>query len=56
MIALLVITDGRDDYLSDAVSSAAQNLVGPITERWMYWSSPVSSYIHRLVSVDGYLA
>lgn len=36
MIALLVVTDGRDDYLAQAVQSAAANLIGPITERWMY--------------------
>jgi len=35
-IALLVITDGRGDYLERTVASAEEMLVGPIAERWMY--------------------
>lgn len=35
-IAVLVITDGRDEYLRQSVSSAMANLAGPITEWWMY--------------------
>lgn len=34
-IALLIITDGRDDYLSQCVASLG-NLGGPISEWWMY--------------------
>lgn len=36
MIALLVITDGREDYLTECVLSAMAHLDGPISERWMY--------------------
>lgn len=36
MIAWLVITDGRDDYLADAVASGREQLRGQVTERWMY--------------------
>ena len=36
MIALLVVTDGRDDYLEAAVCSAGASLIGQVTERWMY--------------------
>lgn len=35
-VALLVITDGREDYLDRTIQSAQANLVGPITERWLY--------------------
>lgn len=35
-IAVLVITDGRDEYLRESVRSAMANLTGPITEWWMY--------------------
>lgn len=34
-IAILVITDGRDDYLRQCIDSL-HHLDGPITERWMY--------------------
>lgn len=34
-VALLIITDGRDDYLSQCVNSL-HHLHGPIAERWMY--------------------
>lgn len=36
MIALLVITDGRDDYLTRCVTSANEQLQGAISERWMF--------------------
>jgi hypothetical protein len=36
MICVLVVTDGREDYLSACVESASANLTGPITERVMY--------------------
>lgn len=35
-IAVVVITDGRDEYLRESVRSAMANLAGPITEWWMY--------------------
>lgn len=35
MIAVLVMTDGRDDYLEQTVRSAMANLSGPISEWWM---------------------
>jgi hypothetical protein len=35
-IAVLVITDGRDEYLHRTVESARGHLAGPITEWWMY--------------------
>lgn len=35
-IALLMITDGRDDYLARCVASANANLRGAIAERWMF--------------------
>lgn len=35
-IALLVVTDGRLDYLEQCIASAEQNLYGSISERWMY--------------------
>lgn len=36
MIALLVITDGRPDYLPRTIASARDQLAGDITERWLY--------------------
>lgn len=36
MIALNVMTDGRDDYLRHAVASGFSMLKGPITEFWMH--------------------
>lgn len=36
MIALLVMTDGRTDYVGQAVLSAGFMLKGPITELWMH--------------------
>lgn len=35
-IAVLVVTDGRDEYLRKSVRSAMAALTGPITEWWMY--------------------
>jgi Glycosyl transferase family 2 len=35
-IAVLVVTDGRDEYLADCVASARDHLTGPISEWWMY--------------------
>lgn len=36
MICLLVITDGREDYLEACIRSASAELSGPITQRVMY--------------------
>lgn len=35
-IAVLVMTDGRDEYLDQTVRSAMGNLTGPIVEWWMH--------------------
>lgn len=48
MIALLVITDGREDYLSDCVASAMAHLCGPITERVMYDDTGDDNYRRSL--------
>lgn len=34
-VALLIVTDGRDDYLAQCVASL-DRLAGPVTERWMH--------------------
>lgn len=36
MIALVVMTDGRKDYLKKTIESAKNNLIGSITEQWMH--------------------
>lgn len=36
MIALVVITDGRTEYITRTIPSALANLDGPISERWIY--------------------
>lgn len=36
MIALLVMTDGRDDLLAETLASFAANVTGPISERWIH--------------------
>lgn len=35
-VAILVVTDGRDDYLGQTVAALEANVTGPITERWMF--------------------
>jgi hypothetical protein len=35
-VGVLVITDGREDYLQPCIQSAMANLTGPISEWWMY--------------------
>lgn len=45
MIALLVMTDGRDDLLDQALASAADKLVGPITERII--NDDTGDFAHR---------
>lgn len=36
MIALLLMTDGRTEYIHQTISSSYSMLRGPITERWMH--------------------
>ncbi len=48
-IALLVVTDGRDDYLAHCIASANVHLRGPITERWIYDDTGDAAYRGRLV-------
>lgn len=36
MIAALIITDGREEYLHECVLSTLANLDGPVSEWWMY--------------------
>lgn len=35
-IAVLVLTDGRDDYLRRTIDAAREQFAGPITEWWMH--------------------
>lgn len=49
-IALLVITDGRDDYLAQCIGSLGA-LHGPISERWMYDDTGSAAYRARLAAV-----
>lgn len=35
-VAVLVITDGRDECLAETVASAQTNLMGAVRERWMF--------------------
>jgi hypothetical protein len=35
-VALLVITDGRTEYIGDTIASFDANVTGPVRERWMY--------------------
>lgn len=44
-IAVLVVTDGRDEYLLHTVRSAMAHLSGPITEWWMY--DDTGDYVYR---------
>lgn len=60
MILLLVITDGRLDYLRECVTSAEEHLHGPITRRVMYDDTGDDTHRHILrgmypdfVHVDG---
>jgi hypothetical protein len=43
-IALLVMTDGRRDYIGETISSAFYKLDGPITEKWMHDDSGDSDH------------
>jgi len=49
MIAVLVITDGRDDYLARTVASLPQ-LRGPVNEWWMYDDTGDRRYRARLAA------
>jgi len=44
-VAVLVVTDGRDEYLLRTVRAAMANLTGPITEWWMY--DDTGDYVYR---------
>lgn len=48
-IALLVITDGRGDYLADCIASL-DALHGPVTERWMYDDTGDDTYRAKLAA------
>lgn len=48
-VAIMVITDGRDDYLAHAVASANTHLTGPISERWMFDDTGDRGYRRRLI-------
>lgn len=48
-VALLVVTDGRDDYLARTLGSANEHLHGPVSERWMFDDTGDSAYRARLV-------
>lgn len=43
-IALLLMTDGRTEYIHQTISSANSMLKGPITERWMHDDSGDEGY------------
>lgn len=47
MIALLVVTDGREDYLTQCLASV-KHLTGPIGERWMFDDTGDNTYRARL--------
>lgn len=47
-IALLVMADGREDYLAQTIASARVSLMGPITERWLYAEGGDDAYRARL--------
>lgn len=48
MIALLVLADGREEYLAQTIASARVNLAGPISERWLYAETGDDAYRARL--------
>lgn len=50
MIALLVITDGRDDYLAKTIASAREHLIDEsVTELWMYDDTGDEAYQRSLM-------
>lgn len=50
-VALLVMADGREEYLADTMTSARANLTGPITERWLYDETGDEAYRARLAEL-----
>lgn len=48
MICLLVVTDGREDYLDACIASARDNLQGPITQRIMFDDTGDDEYRRHL--------
>jgi hypothetical protein len=48
VIAALVVTDGRHDYLQQAVASFEEKVSGPIVERWMHDDTGDRKYRSRL--------
>lgn len=50
MIALLLMTDGRTEYIHQTITSSASMLKGPITERWMHDDSGDEGYRQWLCS------
>ena len=49
-VALLIITDGRDEYLDRTVASAAEHLVGRVDERWMFDDTGDETYRAKLAA------
>ena len=47
-VALLVMTDGRDDYLVHCLASVAERVRGPISEWWMFDDTGDRAYRARL--------
>lgn len=47
-VAMLIVTDGRDDYLAHCIASANVHLSGPVTERWLYDDTGDAAYRARL--------
>lgn len=47
-VALLVVTDGRDEYLDRCVASLVERVGGPINERWMFDDTGDDLYRSRL--------
>lgn len=47
-VAVLVLTDGRDEYLAPTVQSAMRSLTGPIVEWWMHDDTGLDDYRAQL--------
>jgi hypothetical protein len=43
-VALLVITDGRFEYIRDTINSFNDQVSGPVTERWLYDDSGAANH------------
>lgn len=48
-IALVVLSDGRDDYLRQTITSLNQRVTGDITERWLFDDSGDPNYRRDLL-------